>query len=123
MLDIFAALQFVKVFQFPEMITWYFSLTVLSLPLSSLWASTAADGTYSMAPAASGCSGRRPMLGGGTYNSMSYAGGGSGGNKSILSEKSVGGRNGMRGEGTRSPLSLKWREQDLEIGELPTYGK
>jgi len=54
-----------------ELSAWYLTATVLSLPLSSLWAATAQDGSYT---AAAGSTANRPMLGGGMFNSLSWKG-------------------------------------------------
>jgi hypothetical protein len=62
------------------------------------------------------------MLAGGTYSAMSYANGRGARNKSILSEKSVGGdtRRGGNSE-TLSPRSLKRKEDGLETGDLSEF--
>jgi hypothetical protein len=90
----------------PEMENWYLTATVLSLPLSSLWAATTSNGSPSQLQAYTSAF---PLVGG-TYGSQTHT-------KSVFSEKSVGGE--VPGSITpMSPLSAsrKRRDDDLELG-------
>jgi hypothetical protein len=89
---------------------WYLTATVLSLPLSSLWATTTSSSSLTQRQ---GYGSARPMLTGGTSGSQSWAH-----TKSVLSEKSVGGAK-MGSHAPISPLSAnrEGQDADLELGE------